>query len=551
MGHIDHGKTTLLDTLRNAQTKEVGGITQRVSCFSTKVTKDHTITFIDTPGHAAFSRMRQRGANITDIAILVVAADEGVQEQTQQAIKFIQDAGCPFIVAINKCDKPNADPKKVRLQLNSLGIELAEFGGHVYDVEVSALKKQGIENLKETILLVAEENLITGDREGLAEANVLDVKKEDFRGVVVTCIVSVGTLKKGDAYVAGLGWGKIKNMYSMDGKPVQSALPGVPVEITGVEIECLPGDQLLVVENEEVAKQVCNMRIIEKEKKVNDYAYLLKQREAFKLKEIMQKDRIQAVQLGLDPDAFIIRQAKLRESLKAKEVPFILKADHSSSLEAVEDAISKLPRDEVYARIIRAEIGPITEDDVNQASILENKVRLMGFNIKVNPKTMKLAQQRNVTIKTFNIIYSLMDWVKQELSQYLTPAEESVIIAEARVEQIFKITFQNKDLNVAGSKIERGTFKRGIARVVRDGKVIYEGHLRSLRHEKQDVKSVGPGMECGISFGKDFDDFKVGDLIQNVEKRETPRKIGEEKKRDYNPFTLQAEIEREVEEATI
>lgn len=543
MGHVDHGKTTLLDALRksNITKTEVGGITQRISSFSTPVTKDHSITFIDTPGHAAFARMRKRGAHITDIAVLVVAADEGVQEQTHQTIRYIQEVECPFVVAISKCDKPNANPDKVRTQLSSMGIVFARYGGDIHDVEISSLKGDGLEELKETLLLVAEEHEITADRAGYAEADILDVKKQDHRGLITSCIISVGTLKKGDYFVAGLGWGKVKGLFSFDGKPIKEALPGMPIDVSGWEIEPIPGDQLLVVKNEKEAKNIADLRRADNEKKVNDYAYLVKQREQFKMIELEQKDRMQAVMLGLDPDVFVSKQLKVRESLKLKEVTVVIKADGAGSIEAIEDAVSQIPQDEVYLRIIRTSVGTVSEDDVNQASMIEPHCHILGFNVKPTPKVKRLAQDKGVTIQCFDIIYSLVDWIKDRMSKQLSMAEESVILAQARVLQIFSIRLKGIKVNIAGCHIEKGTFKRGLARVVRDGEVIHEGPIRSLRHEKNDVKEIGLGKECGISFGKDFDEFEENDVIQVVEIRYVPRKIGEKRRREFNPFIVEEE----------
>lgn len=528
MGHVNHGKTTLLDTIRtaNVASQEAGGITQRMAAFLVKVSESNEhITFIDTPGHEAFAIMRQRGANVTDIAILVVAADEGVKEQTIQAIKYIEESGCRIIVAITKCDKINADPEKVRLQLNSHNIHLAKYGGEIFDVEVSAFENRGIKDLQDLILMVAGGMDLHADPTGLAESDILDVNKDYFHGTFASCILRLGSLKKGLPMIAGLAYGKAKQIFDESGNIVdpEKIKPGMPFSLNGWEITPVPGEQILFAQKYELVKLAFQQRkIISLSKSIYDSQKI----EAME-KEITQKDRMQAVELGLDQKKFVRKQKELRDSLKAKEIPLFLKADSIGSIEAIVDGLKKLPSDEVKLRILRPSIGVISVQDVIEAGLITPKGIVVGFNSSLGSEVLDAAIKNEVDVKNFQIYYHLIDWIKEVLSKHLKPQEIIKVLSEAKVLEIFRFIMRGKNTLVAGCLVTSGIFRKKTSQIIRDGSMVHECTIRSLKHVKEEAKEITSGKECGIIIGGDNFEPQVDDIIQNIERTYQSRKLGE------------------------
>jgi translation initiation factor IF-2 len=530
MGHVDHGKTTLLDALRGSDiaAKEFGGITQRMAAFSVQTPHSpRPVTFIDTPGHAAFAKMRQRGADVTDIAVLVVAADEGIQEQTIQAIEYIQNSDVPMVVAITKCDKRGADPEKVRLQLNSRGVHMQKYGGDVLDVEVSAVEAEGLEDLIENILYTAEELGLNTDPTGPGEAEILDVRKEPHRGVVASCVLRLGSIKKGDAMIAGQAWGRMKHLFDEKGNIVQGVAPGMPFEVTGWEATPEPGDEMIICPDLAKAKSYASLRKLRASSASADKIFGHKQRQEIRDRELMQKDRIMAAQLGLDPAKFVRKQQELRAQFRVKEIPVFLKADAGGSLEAIKDSLSTLPHDEIKLRILRSDVGIISEQDIREAAMLDPKAMCIGFNAPLTPALKEFASKESVEINNFQIIYSLMDWVRVALGKHLTPREHIKVLAEALVQQIFPMVTRGETIYISGCLVTSGIFKKRISQVVRNGKIIGESTIRTLRHMKDDAKEITSGKECGIMLADDSITIQEGDIIQNIVKSYHQRVLGE------------------------
>lgn len=531
MGHVNHGKTTLLDALRGSDiaAKEFGGITQRMAAFAVKTKQNpRPITFIDTPGHAAFAKMRQRGADVTDIAVLVVAADEGIEEQTTQAIKYIEESGCPMIVAITKCDKRGANAEKIRLALNSAGIHMAKYGGEIMDVEVSATEGEGLEELLETIMYQAEDIGLNTDHKGPGEAEILDVRKEDHRGVIASCVLRLGEFKKGDAIIAGNAWGRVKHIWDENGKIVKEVKPGMPFEVSGWEETPEPGDEIIVCPDLAKAKLYASHRKLRASSAEADKTFARKQRLEIRERELEQRDRLQAAELGFDPAKFIRKQQSLRDKFKIKEVPLFLRADGGGSLEAIKDSLASLPSDEVKLRIIRADVGLILEQDVKEAAMFDPvKAMCVGFNAPLTPSLKELASREGVEVNNFQIIYSLIDWMRVALGKHLPPREHVKVNAEAVVQQIFPVTVRGEVLYIAGCLVTSGTFKKRLSQLVRNGEIMSESTVRTLRHMKDDAKEITSGKECGIMLAENSALVKAGDLIQNISKTYHPRILGE------------------------
>ncbi|XP_049850001.1 translation initiation factor IF-2-like [Schistocerca gregaria] len=541
MGHVNHGKTTLLDALRgsNICSEEKAGITQRIAAFSVKVAAyDTTITFIDTPGHAAFSRMRQRGARVTDIAVLMVAADSGVQEQTEQTIRYIQETGCEVIVAINKCDKPNADTKRVRYQLAEKGVILEQFGGDVLDVEISALKKQGLDALLEAILLKAEELDLRADPTGFAEADILDVRKHHFHGIVANCILRLGSLKKGDAMIAGRGYGTVKRLLDENDNAITTVKPGEPFSVLGWDVGPNPGDELISCDSYKKVKSAAAYRHscicdVTTERYYNEL-----QSEQLQEKELEQRDQLHAVELGSDPLEYAQQQKILREQSRVKIVPFSIHADSAGSFEFIEDALNSFPQNEVKARITKTTVGKITERDIVEASLVENKVSIIGFNVSITEKARVLAQQEKIAVQCFQVVYPLINWAKEILSKHLKPREVINVLATAKVLQVFTVKIEKKLVKIAGCHVVSGTFKKKLCQILRHDRVVFEGPIRQLRHLKTEVKQISPGMECGVYMGLNVE-FEVDDVINNIERVYVPRTL-EESKAEHDKLQVSA-----------
>ena len=488
MGHVDHGKTSLLDALRdtNVVSGEYGGITQHIGAYQVKE-KDKLITFIDTPGHAAFTEMRARGSKITDIVVLVVAADDGIKPQTVEAIKHAQAAKVPIIVAINKCDLPEKNISKIKNEMMQYELIAEDLSGDTLFVEVSALKKMNLDKLKENILLQSEILDLKASYTDLAKGVVIESKIDKGKGPVSTILINNGKLKKGDYFICGDTWGKIRAMINYEGKTVEEALPSMPVEILGMNGSAYAGAEFIVTENEEVAKKMVEL-------KTNATENL----------KIMPKDK-----------------AALFESAKTKdELNIIIKSDVQGSSEALKMSINKIEHNEVEAKIILSDIGMINETDVSLAKA--SNAILIGFNVKPNREAKKMADDQKIQIKYFNIIYEAIDYVEKSLSGLLEPDIKETVLGSAEIQKIFKVSSAGK---IAGSKVLNGEIKsKSKARIIRDGAVVYTGEILSIFREKNQVKEVGTGLECGISI-KDYIDFKEKDIIESFLSEEIQRSI--------------------------
>jgi bacterial translation initiation factor 2 (bIF-2) len=485
MGHVDHGKTTLLDAIRktNVAQREKGGITQHIGASVVELQDGRKITFLDTPGHEAFTSLRARGSQVTDIAVLVVAADDGVMPQTVEAINHARAFNVPIIVAVNKIDKPEADPQRVRRELSELGLIPEEWGGDTIFVDVSAKTGQNIDSLLEYILLLAEILELKARYEGPAKGTVIESKLDKQKGPVATLLVQEGTLKVGDVIVAGTVYGKIRAMFDDKGRRVKEAGPSMPVEVLGFEDLPMAGDTFRVVENEKKARQIAEMRKIKKE-----------QQEKLS-KGIMLEDVFKKIQEG-----------------ELKELKVILKTDTVGSLEALKKSLTELSTPEVGVKIIHGAVGGITESDVMLAKA--SQAVIIGFNVRPDVKAKEAAEKEKVDIKLYSIIYEAIEDVKNALKGMLKPVEKEVTLGSAEVRATFKIKGVG---TVAGCYVLEGKIVRNAnARLVRNGVVIYTGKIESLKRFKEDVQEVARGFECGVKL-KDYNDVKVGDIIECYE----------------------------------
>ena len=489
MGHVDHGKTSLLDSLRdsNVVSVEHGGITQHIGAYQVKTEDNKLITFIDTPGHAAFTEMRARGSKITDIVILVVAADDGIKPQTVEAIKHAKAAKVPIIVAINKCDLPEKNISKIKNEMMQYELIAEDLSGDTLFVEVSALKKLNLDKLKESILLQSEILDLKASFNDKAAGVVIESKIDKGKGPVSTILISNGKLKRGDFFICGDTWGKIRAMINYEGKMVNEAFPSMPVEILGMNSSAYAGAEFMVTETEDEAK---------------------------KLSEFKSTSTAQNNNLAKD-------KTTLFENVKEKdELNIIIKSDVQGSSEALKMAINKIEHNEVEAKIILSDIGMINETDVSLAKA--SNAILIGFNVKPNREAKKLAEEQKVTVKFFNIIYEAIDHVEKSLSGLLEPDIKETVLGSAEIQKVFKVSTAGK---IAGSKVLNGEIRsKSKARIIRDGVVVYTGEILSIYREKNQVKEVGTGFECGISI-KDFIDFKEKDVIESYLAEEIRRSI--------------------------
>jgi len=491
MGHVDHGKTSLLDALRktNVVAGEHGGITQHIGAYKVTTEKGKNITFIDTPGHAAFTEMRARGSKVTDIVILVVAADDGVKPQTVEAIKHAKAAKVPIIVAINKCDLPAADPQKIKNELLQYELIAEELSGDTLFVEVSATTKENLDKLKENIILQSELLDLKASFEGFATGVILESRIDKGKGPVSTVLVIDGCLEKGNYFVSGNTWGKIRAMINDQGQNINLALPGTPVEILGMNSSALAGDDFVVVDSEEKAKEINKYRIDHNKSK-------------------------QAPIISAN------KESAFSDNTAPKELVMIIKSDVHGSSEALKTAIEKIKHTEVTPKIILSNIGVITETDVTLARA--SNAIVIGFNVRPNKEAKKLAETHKITIKFFNIIYEVLDFINNSLSGLLKPDIKEQVIGSAEVQAIFKVSKIGK---VAGSKVIDGEIINNLnARLIRDGNVLYTGSIGSIFREKNAAKQVAAGLECGITL-KDFADFKEKDVIEVYKVIETERRI--------------------------
>ncbi len=489
MGHVDHGKTSLLDSLRksNVVQDEYGGITQHIGAYQVNTKNNQIITFIDTPGHAAFTEMRARGSKITDIVVLVVAADDGIKPQTVEAIKHAKAAKVPIIVAINKCDLPNKNITKIKNDLMRYELVAEELSGDTLFVEVSALKKINLEKLKESILLQSELLDLKASISDFATGVVIESKIDKGKGPVSTVLISNGKLKKGDFFVVGKTWGKVRAMIDHEGKVIDQALPSMPVEILGMNDTAYAGAEFLVTENENKAKEISEFNQDNSSKK-----------------KILLNDKSTLFESGSEKN----------------ELNVIIKSDVHGSSEALKMAIEKIEHPEVKPKIIISDVGMINETDLSLAKA-SNAV-LIGFNVKANREAKKISEEQKVEIKYFNIIYEAIEFIEQKLSGLLEPETKEIPLGSAEVQKIFKVSKFGK---IAGSKVIEGEIQsKSKARIVRDGSVVYDGEILSIFREKNAVKEVKNGLECGISL-KDFIDFKEKDIIESYQLEKIERTI--------------------------
>jgi translation initiation factor IF-2 len=494
MGHVDHGKTSLLDALRATDVAggEAGGITQHIGAYRVNLPDGKQITFIDTPGHQAFTAMRARGANVTDIVVLVVAADDGIMEQTVEAIRHAKAAEVPIIVAINKMDRPDAQPDRVRQALLQHELVVEELGGEVLDVEVSALKKTNLDKLQEAILLQAELLDLKSNPNRPAEGVVLEAKLERGRGPVATVLVQRGTLEIGDIFVAGGEWGRVRALVDERGQNLREAGPATPVEVLGLNGLPLAGDDIIVVDNEGRAREVADFR----QRRRRDAAATAGSRGT--LEQMFSKIAAGA----------------------AKELAVVVKGDVQGSVEAIVGSLEKLSTDEVAVRVLHSGVGGITESDVILAKA--TGALIIGFNVRANQQARELSQRDGVEIRYYAIIYDLIDDVRAALSGLLTPTLRERFLGNAQIREVFNITRVGK---VAGCRVTEGVVRRGAkVRLLRDNVVIHEGSLKTLKRFKDEVREVQEGYECGMAF-ENYENIQQGDVIECFEMEEVARAL--------------------------
>ena len=489
MGHVDHGKTSVLDVLRstNVVSGEFGGITQHIGAYQIDRQKNK-LTFIDTPGHAAFTEMRARGSKLTDVVVLVVAADDGVKPQTVESIKHAKAANVPIVVAINKCDLPEADPQKIKNQLLEHELIAEDLSGDTLMVEISTKTKKNLDKLLESIILQAEILDLKTDYESKATGIVLESKIDVGRGPVANIIITAGTLKKGDFFVSGLKWGKVRAIINDKGQNINEALPSTPVEILGINGASKAGDDFIVLETEKEAKT-------------------------------LSENRAQETKDGKNPLTFATQESAFSDK-SIEELNLIIKSDVHGSSEAIKNAINQIKHDEVKPKIILADIGMVTETDVTLAKA-SNAV-LIAFNVKPSKEAKKLAENEKIKISSYNIIYEVLDYIKQRMSGLLMPDIQEKITGTAQILEIFKVSGAGK---VAGSKVTDGEISSSSdVRIIRDGTIIYTGKVSTIFREKNQVKQVSDGQECGITV-KDYMDFQKNDTIEAFSVTSTERSI--------------------------
>ncbi|WP_370307120.1 translation initiation factor IF-2 [Sphingobium abikonense] len=492
MGHVDHGKTSLLDALRGTSVVqgESGGITQHIGAYQIKTKGGDLITFLDTPGHEAFSEMRARGANVTDIVILVVAADDGLMPQTIEAINHTKAAGVPMIVAINKTDKPDANPQKVRERLLEHEVIVEDMGGETQDVEVSALKKTGLDNLIDKILLQAELLELSANPDRDAEGTVVEAQLDKGRGAVATILVRRGTLKVGDTFVVGAESGKVRAMINDQGQQVKSAGPSTPVEVLGLSGVPMAGDQMTVVENEARAREVAAYR-----------------------QEQATKKRTTAA-----PTSFEHMFSAL--NTQVIEYPVVVKGDVQGSVEAIVSSLNRISTDEIKVRILHSGVGAITESDVTLAAA--SRAPLIGFNVRPNAKARQLAEREKISLRYYDVIYDLLEEVRGEMAGQLAPERIETVVGRAEVLQVFPAGKKDK---AAGLLVLDGIIRKGLAaRLTRDDVIVSRTNIASLRRFKDDVSEVRAGMECGAVL-QDTNDIKAGDMLELFEVEERQRTL--------------------------
>jgi translation initiation factor IF-2 len=491
MGHVDHGKTSLLDAIRETEVAagEAGGITQHIGAYQVHH-GEHTVTFLDTPGHEAFTAMRARGAKVTDLAVIVVAADDGVKPQTQEAVDHAKEADVPMLVAINKIDKEGADPNRVRGEMAAIGLQPVDWGGDTEFVDVSAKTKQGLDDLLDTIVTMAELLELRANPDAAASGNVIESKLDPGRGPVVTILIGRGTLEVGDALVAGAHWGRVRAMQDFMGNRVAEARPGEPVEVLGFDGVPEAGERVRVVENERRARQLATERAV----------------------------RLKTESLARRTGKRVSLEDIFREGIQ--ELNLVVKADVAGSLEAIEDEIAKLPQEEVSVNVIRRAVGGVTESDVMLAAASDAVI--LAFNVRPVGDARAAAEREGVEIRHYSVIYRAIDELKQAMEGMLAPEEFEETLGTVEVRKIFKASRVGA---IAGSHVTEGTITRGSkVRLVRDGTVVYDGEIASLRRFNDDVREVAAGYDCGIVL-KDFADVKEGDVLEAYATRMREREL--------------------------
>jgi translation initiation factor IF-2 len=495
MGHVDHGKTSLLDAIRKTSvvTGEAGGITQHIGAYQVTTDTGATLTFLDTPGHAAFTSMRARGANVTDIVVLVVAADDAVMPQTVEAIAHAKAAKVPMIVAINKIDKKSANPTKVRTDLLQHEVVVEQMSGDVLDVEVSAVTGQGLDELLEAIALQAEILDLKANPKRAASGAVIEAKLDVGRGPVATVLVQNGTLRKGDIFVVGEQWGKVRSLINDKGERIEEAGPSVPVEVLGLNGTPQAGDTLNVVETEAQAREIADYR------------------------EKTARDKRAAAGAATTLEQLM---AKAKADKKVSELPVLVKADVQGSAEAILQAMEKIGNDEVRVRVLHSGVGAITDSDVGLAEA--SGAPIIGFNVRANASARTSANQKGVEIRYYSVIYDLVDDVKAAASGLLKAEVRETFIGYATIKEVFKVSNVG---NVAGCIVTEGVARRSAGvRLLRENVVIHEGTLKTLKRFKDEVKEVQSGQECGMAF-ENYDNLRAGDVIEIFEREEVERKL--------------------------
>jgi translation initiation factor IF-2 len=491
MGHVDHGKTSLLDAVRSTEVAagEAGGITQHIGAY--QVHHDgKTITFLDTPGHEAFTAMRARGAKVTDIAVIVVAADDGVKPQTEEAVDHAKEADVPMLVAVNKIDKPGSDPTRVRTEMTQLGLQPVEWGGDTEFVDVSAKTHQGLDDLLETILVMAEVEELRANPDAPASGTVIESKLDPGRGPVVTVLISRGTLQVGDAIVAGAHWGRVRAMNDFLGNRVAQALPGEPVEVLGFDGVPEAGEHVRVVENERRARQLATER----------------------------STRLKAEALARRSGKKISLEDIFKSGMQ--ELNLVIKADVAGSLEAIEDEIAKLPQEEVSVNVIRSAVGGVTESDVMLAAASDAVI--LAFGVRPVGDARSVAEREGVEIRTYSVIYRAIEELRDAMQGMLAPEEVEETLGTVEVRQTFRASRVG---TIAGCHVTDGRVTRGSkVRLVRDGTIVYDGEIASLRRFNDDVREVAAGFDCGIVL-KDFADIKEGDVLETYATRQVERAL--------------------------
>ncbi|MBI1417178.1 MAG: translation initiation factor IF-2 [Limimaricola sp.] len=495
MGHVDHGKTSLLDAIRHANvvSGEAGGITQHIGAYQVTTDTGAVLTFLDTPGHAAFTSMRARGAQVTDIVVLVVAADDAVMPQTIEAINHAKAAGVPMIVAINKIDKPTANPDKVRTSLLNQSVVVEKMSGDVQDVEVSALTGKGLDNLLESIALQAEILELKANPKRAAQGAVIEAKLDVGRGPVATVLVQNGTLRQGDIFVVGEQWGKVRALIDDKGERVTEAGPSVPVEVLGLNGTPEAGDVLNVVETEAQAREIATYR------------------------ENVAKDKRAALGAATTLEQLM---ARAKEDKNVAELPIVVKADVQGSAEAIVQAMEKIGNEEVRVRVLHSGVGAITETDIGLAEA--SGAPVFGFNVRANASARNTANQKGVEIRYYSVIYDLVDDVKKAASGLLSNAIKEKFIGYATIKEVFKVSNVGK---VAGCLVTEGVARRSAGvRLLRDDVVVHEGTLKTLKRFKDEVPEVQSGQECGMAF-ENYEDIRPGDVIEIFEREEVVRSL--------------------------